>query len=183
MKLETIPAELAQLLPQNVAQLANIVVEEELVLEEDPMFTISNEWSDRARPEVAMLQQYFRIAKNLPQLLVTQNQPALQEAYRSVSRSIWTQRVTDLELALQSSRNSEKARRDMVTRFPAENMPLWVTDLLNHAFTAKYEELILRVKHDFNDFFPYHIASTSPKIMVLEKMTDIQLINCVMTRF
>lgn len=183
MKLDTIPNDYAHLLPPNVAELANIVVEEELVLEENPMFTISNEWSDRARPEVKMLQQYFRIARNLPDLLVTQNQPALQEAYKSVPRNIWTYRVTDLELALQSSRNSEKARRDMVTRFPAENMPVWVTDLLNQAFVGKYEELLLRVKNDFQDFFPYHIASTSPKVMLLKKLSDVELIDCVMKRF
>lgn len=183
MKLPTIPADFAHLLPGDVAELANAVVEEELVLEEEPMFTISNEWSDRARPEVKLLQEYFRIAKQLPQKLITQNNPAMQEAFKSVSRSIWTHRVTDLELALQSSRNSEKARREMVTRFPAENMPIWVTDLLNQAFVGKYEELILRVKNDFNDFFPYHISGTSPKIMVLDKMTDVELINCVMTRF
>lgn len=183
MNLPIIPADFAHLLPGDTAALANIVVEEELVLEEEPMFTISNEWSDRARPEVQMLREYFRIAKNLPDLLITQNHVSLQEAYKAVPRSVWTHRVTDLELALQSSRNSEKARREMVTRFPAENMPLWVTDLLNHAFSAKYEELILRVKNDFHDFFPYHISSTSPKIMVLEKMSDVELINCVMTRF
>jgi hypothetical protein len=183
MKLPIIPTDFAHLLPGNVAELANIVVEEELVLEEEPMFTISNEWSDRARPEVKMLQEYFRIAKHLPDRLITQNHPAMQEAYKSVSRNIWTHRVTDLELALQSSRNSEKARRDMVTRFPAENMPIWVTDLLNQAFMGKYEELILRVKNDFQDFFPYHIASTSPKIMVLNKMTNVELIDCVMKRF
>lgn len=183
MKLEPIPADFASLLPANVAELANIVLEENLVLEDPPMFSMSNEWSDRARPEVGMLQQYFRVAKALPNTLVTQNHASLQEAFKSVPRSIWVNRVVDLELALQSSRNSEQARRSLVTRFPAENMPPWVTDLLDHAFLTKYEELILRVKHDFNDFFPYHIAATNPKVMLLTKMSDKELINCVMTRF
>lgn len=183
MKLEPIPAEFASLLPANVVELANIVVEENLVLEEPPMFSMSNEWSDRARPEIKMLQDYFRIAKRLPHTLVTQNHISLQEAFITVPYDIWTNRVVDLELALQSSRNSEMARRRMVTRFPADNMPPWVTDLLDQAFLKKYEELILRVKHDFNDFFPYHISATSPKVMMLTKMNDQDLINCVMTRF
>jgi hypothetical protein len=183
MKLEPIPADFASLLPDNVAKLANIVLEENLVLEDRPMFSMTKDWGDRARPEVAMLQQYFSIAKKLPNTLVTQNHISLQEAYTTVPGDIWMNRVVDLELALQSSRNSEQARRNIVTRFPADNMAPWVTDLLDRAFLLKYEELIKRVKYDFNDFFPYHIAATNPKVMLLTKMSDTELINCVMTRF
>lgn len=164
-------------LPDHLEELVNIVLEEEL------MFSLSKDMADLGRPQIKSMEEYFSLSKAFPQVLVTHNRASMQRAYTSVPHDIWTERLLDLQEALQSSRNGEWARRGIVTRHPAHDMAPCVTKLLDKAFLAKYEELLLRVTHDFKDFFPYRVACTSPQLMVFEKLTHFELIECVMNRF
>jgi hypothetical protein len=133
--------------------------------------------------ERGQLREYFREAKNFPQLLGTQNSRFMQQVFLSVPQHVWTQRVANLELALQSSRQGDTARRNIVTRPPTLGISLLAQDQLNNAFLEKYEELLHRVKLDVHDYFPYHIKSTSAKVMLFEKMSDLELVRYVLQRF
>lgn len=169
-------------LPDNINELVNIVLEENLecpfsLPQENPMFLMTN------TPEAHLMQKYYKETKIFPKLLVTHNNASMQRAYLSVSQDIWIERVLDLQMALQSTLNSEKARRDMVTRSPALHMLPEVTELLDRAFLSKYDELMLRVRNDFYNFFPYKIGQMSPQLMIFEKMDQVELISYVMKRF
>lgn len=188
--MDTLPGHLAELVhlamelqPTQKEELEKIVLAEALGLKDDSMLSLSRDLRDFGASTLSDMQRYFEMSKKYPQLLVTQNDRKIREAYTAVSRNIWNYRIHDLEEALRCTGAAEQARRDVVTRNPVEMMPVWITDQLNEAFLQKYEELIPRVKNDFQDFFPYRISQTSPKLMIFEKMNQFELISCVMKRF
>lgn len=143
------------------------------------------QFDDTSMPilERGQIQEYFKEAKNFPQLLGTQNSRFMQNVFLAVPQHVWTQRVANLELALQSSRQGDTARRHIVTRPPTLGISLLAQEQLNNAFLEKYEELMQKVKYEFHDYFPYHIKSTGAKVMLFEKMSDLELVRYVLQRF
>lgn len=133
--------------------------------------------------ELGQMRSYFRESKNFPQLLVTQNSRFMQGVFLTVPQHVWTQRVANLELALQASRQGDAARRLIITESPTVDISLIAREQVNNAFLEKYEELMRRVKLDFQDYFPYHIKSTSAKVMLFEKMSELELVRYVLQRF
>lgn len=169
--------ELEDTIPTHLGELVGTVLKEKL------MFSLANDLVDLKTPEVKMMQRYFERVKNFPEYLVTHNNVSVQRAYLAVPQEVWMQRVLDLQQALQSFRNGEIARRSIVTQSPLEEVLPIVRNKLDKAFISKYEELMLRVKNDFEDFFPYSIDSTNPQLMVFKKMSRFELIEYVMRRF
>lgn len=135
-----------------------------------------------AQPEVMGLKKYFEIAKRFPAVLVTQNKGAMQQAYVMVPIDVWTERMIDLQNALQSSKTNTTMRRNLVTLRSAGMSPL-VDDVLDRAFLEKYDELMERIIYDFEDFFPYNVTATNQKSMIFEKMRDLELVQYVLKKF
>jgi hypothetical protein len=131
--------------------------------------------------EVLALKKLFESAKQFPQVLVTQNKGAMQQAYVKVPLETWAERVMDLQEALQCSRAGTLLRRSMVT-FRSSGMTPLVDELLDKAFLDKYDELMERIIYDFNDFFPYNITATNPKVMIFEKMPDAEMVEYVIKK-
>jgi hypothetical protein len=61
-------------------------------------------------------------------------------------------------------------------------MSAQVDEVVDAAFLNKYEELMGRVMNDFRDFFPYKVARSNQRIMIFEKLGQLDLIEYVMKR-
>lgn len=127
------------------------------------------------------MKRYFDTAKCYPKLLITQNSPLMQHAYLMVPANVWSERILDLQDALQLSRSNEQSRRRMVLA-RGSGMTAHVDEVLDRAFLQKYDELLLRVKNDLNDYFPYRVSRTNQKLMVFERLDQFELINYVLRR-
>ncbi len=131
------------------------------------------------RQRLFTMQYYFTAAKNLPRTLVTANTPLMQRAYISVPAEIWWERVHDLQTALHLYR-TEDGLRMAIANGRLTGMSAEVDTLVDAAFAEKYDQLLSRVKHDFSNYFPYEIKRTNQKLMVFERLNDMQLIEHVL---
>ncbi|BAW19134.1 hypothetical protein [Ralstonia phage RP31] len=127
------------------------------------------------------MKYYFDTVKPYPKHLVTQNHKVMQQAYVMVPADIWSERIIDLQDALQLTNANDWRRRQIVTSHSA-GMSAMVDEVLDAAFLAKYDELLARVTNDFRNLFPYKIARTNQKLMVFEKLDNMQLVEYVLKR-
>lgn len=128
-----------------------------------------------------LMREYFNTIKNYPKLLITQNNAIMQQAYLAVPANVWSERLIDLQNALQSTDSNDIRRRRMVTAHGA-GMSAHVDEVLDAAFLGKYDELLPKVTNDFRNLFPYKVARTNQKLIVFERLDQFQLINYVLRR-
>lgn len=131
-------------------------------------------------PEHKVMLQLFSKAAKLPQVLFTQNSIAMQSAFMKVSQSVWMERLNDLQTALQARNTTEGVRRFLVI-CRNNNLRPRTEELLNAVFLQKYDELIDKVKYDYDGFFPYRITKMNQKLLVFEKLTHSELIEYILS--
>lgn len=131
------------------------------------------------RTDRTQLKLLFDTVLRFPKHLVTHNEKIMQRAYTLVPADIWGEKCMDLTQALQLSRGNELSRRQIITGRPAGMTPM-VDEIVDAAFSGKYDELMNRVRHDFEDFWPYRLARSNQKLMIFEKLSSMQLVEFVM---
>lgn len=120
----------------------------------------------------------FTKTKQLPKLLITHNTPEMNKAFYMVSQAIWMQRLDNLQLTLRNREVDEGTRRFMILSNENEMIePL--NEMLSNAFLTKYEELALKAKYDFDNFFPYSVKSFNSKMVIFELMPSMLLTDYV----
>lgn len=144
-------------------------------------FSIDSVRLDLIRPEVMSMQKYFSMAKHFPKYLITQNGVMMKKAFTMVPAEIWWERITDLQEALQLSGANDFQRRIIVTA-RSSGMSEEVDHALDLAFTNKYEEMMEKVLHSFNDFWPYRISRTNQDLLIFNKLNGMELVEYVMKR-
>ena len=144
-------------------------------------FTVDSARLDLIRPEVMSMQKYFSMAKHFPKYLITQNGVMMKKAFTMVPAEIWWERITDLQEALQLSGANDFRRRIIVTA-RSSGMSEEVDHALDLAFTNKYEEMMEKVLHSFNDFFPYTVSRSNRDLFIFEKMSNLRMVEYVLER-
>lgn len=123
----------------------------------------------------------FREIKEYPLLLVTHNTPSLKRLFDQVTRTVWHERITDMELALQEQMASDYYYRILLRKLDSTGDPS-LDRILNNAFMEKFEEIRLRVDNDFKGFFPYSIDHYDHRVMVFKKLEHLPLVKYVAHR-
>lgn len=144
-------------------------------------FSVDCSRLELVRPQVMQMKKYFDMAKCFPKYLITQNKPVMKKAFAMVPAAIWSERIYDLQEALQLSHASDWQRRVIVTA-RSSGMTDTVDRALDVAFLDKYEELMEKVLYQFDDFFPYAVSRTNRDLFVFEKMDSSQLVQYVLSR-
>lgn len=129
-------------------------------------------------PDKLELIKLFNKANQLPKGLITQNSLLMQAAFTKVPQDVWMERLIDLQIALKTKKSTEANRRLLVTARKSDMLP-HVDQLLDQAFLQKYEELIEKVRYDFNGFFPYKVSLMNQQLLVFEKLEYSELLTYI----
>ena len=144
-------------------------------------FSADNTRLNEVRPEIMSMKKYFDTAKHFPKYLITQNKPVMKKAFEIVPAAIWADRVCSLQDALWYTRGNDLERRIIITTTPS-GMTTSVDKVLDIAFLDKYEELMIKVLHDFKGFWPYEITRSNRDLLVFEKMNNMRMVEYVLER-
>ncbi len=134
---------------------------------------------DNVPPEQLEMLKLFNHANQLPKILVTQNSAVMQAAFMKVPQDVWMERLFDLQRALKANKTTEATRRFLVTARKSDMLP-YIDELLDRAFLGKYEELIEKVRYDYDGFFPYKVTKISKQLLIFEKLEYAELVEYVL---